>query len=571
MSEPVTSPRNAAKQLAPNKKVKRKKLAFGQAAPTPSADTRKETQTKTRARAQTKEKSTGINPNHVRGPRPNDPRYKKQARKPLTDKEQKFLTEFYYEKSGYAGRDVLYKQLQAHYDKNDTPAKERISRRRMWEFFLDLQEVSQLHRPAKKSSIAIKPINALKKLDRAQADLIIRGGDSLRKFKGILCVIDVATRRAWTEVLTSTTSKAVAEAFDKILERVYESLTDEEKKRRNERDKNGKSKTFTILQTDNGAEFKKDFAARTKELNIKQVYGVSQKSTSQSLIERFNQTLQGGMERERTATGNTEWHTLVQKHTDFYNDKTNRNLRLKDPSDPKATFKTYTPNELWKEKREVLRGLFDNKNKDLAQSNKDDNKEAELKVGGTVRIVDFGKRKGALSKGFKQSWSKELYTIFKLKRPKESESSRPVKFYVRDKQSGKQRKDANGRLIPYTVNDLQKIRGEVQKAPASIRVGDTPPPSPPTTPRQDVPAKPKAKQPAPEKKAHKYVGVKIKTEEDGGDEGEVVEVFSKKVAGKRKQYARIKWKKPFKQDKEGKDVYIQDQPISAITAYLTNR
>ena len=58
-----------------------------------------------------------------------DKRY--QKRQPLTTKEHDFLQDFYYKKSGYAGRDVLYKQLQAEYDKNDTPKKERISRRRM--------------------------------------------------------------------------------------------------------------------------------------------------------------------------------------------------------------------------------------------------------------------------------------------------------------------------------------------------------------------------------------------------------------------------------------------------------
>jgi len=281
-----------------------------------------------------------------------DKRY--QKRQPLTTKEHDFLQDFYYKKSGYAGRDVLYKQLQAEYDKTDTPTKECISRRRMWEFFLDKQEVNQLYRQAKKSSLAIKPINASNKLDRAQADLIIRGGDTLRKYKGILCVIDVATRMSWTEVLTDTKSKPVMKAFEKILDRVFNSLTDAEKARRKDREKTKKSKTFTILQTNNGSEFKKDFEAQVKNLHIKQIFGVSNKSTSMSLIERFNQTLQSGMERERTATNQTAWWSLVQKHTDFYNNKTNRNLRLKDKDDSDSTYKVYTPNELWKEDRQVL-------------------------------------------------------------------------------------------------------------------------------------------------------------------------------------------------------------------------
>ena len=54
-------------------------------------------------------------------------------RKPLTEKEHKFLKDFYYNKSGFAGRDVLFNQLKAHYAKEDTPKDERISRRRMWD------------------------------------------------------------------------------------------------------------------------------------------------------------------------------------------------------------------------------------------------------------------------------------------------------------------------------------------------------------------------------------------------------------------------------------------------------
>ena len=229
-----------------------------------------------------KKKEEDAKPKPTPAPTKVDKRYEK--RQPLTTKEHDFLQDFYYKKSGYAGRDVLYKQLQAEYDKTDTPAKERISRRRMWEFFLDKQEVNQLHRQAKKSSLAIKPINASNKLDRAQADLIIRGGDGLRKYKGILCVIDVATRMAWTEVLTDTKSKPVMKAFEKILDRVFNSLTDAEKARRKDREKTKKSKTFTILQTDNGSEFKKDFEAQVKNLHIKQIFGVSNKSTSQRIL-----------------------------------------------------------------------------------------------------------------------------------------------------------------------------------------------------------------------------------------------------------------------------------------------
>jgi hypothetical protein len=46
-------------------------------------------------------------------------------RQPLDTKQAAFLKDYNYNKSGFTGRDVLYKQLQVYYEKNDTPKEER--------------------------------------------------------------------------------------------------------------------------------------------------------------------------------------------------------------------------------------------------------------------------------------------------------------------------------------------------------------------------------------------------------------------------------------------------------------
>ena len=393
-----------------------------------------------------------------------DKRYEK--RQPLSKKEHAFLSDKYYN-NGYAGRDVLYNQLRAYYDKEGTPKKDRISRRRMWEFFLDRQEVNQLHRAQNKSSLSIRPISNVHKLDRMQADLIIRGGDSLRKYKGILCVIDVATRKAWTRVITSTKSASVAKAMDSILEQVRSEMSDADKKRK---DKAKKSKTVSVLMSDNGAEFKGEFSAYLKSKNIRQVMGVANKSTSQSLIERFNRTLFMGIAKEQTATGKP-WYELVEAHTAHYNNKTNRNLRVKrDPDDAKSQYKIYTPNELWEETDpSILARLHNAKITALSKSNKAPSvREAEIEVGTSVRLADFGKRKAALAKGFTQNWSKQIYTVYKAKRPKDRASGRPVKFFVKDS-DGSIVKDNNGWPTPHTVNDLQIVRNGAEAPPDDVR------------------------------------------------------------------------------------------------------
>ena len=170
--------------------------------------------------------------------------YDSKRRKPLSKLEQDFLKDFYYKGEGsYAGRDVMYNAMKAHYAKHNTPKNMQISRRRMWEYFLSKQESNQLHRAAPKNSEVIRPINSKYKLQKLMADLVIRGGDSARKYKGILCVVDVATRKAWTELLTSTTAKIVAKAMEKILQRMQDELPDSDK-----------GLTVKTIGTDGGAE-----------------------------------------------------------------------------------------------------------------------------------------------------------------------------------------------------------------------------------------------------------------------------------------------------------------------------
>ena len=472
------------------------------------------------------------------------PQYEK--RKPLNKVESEFLKDFYYKRSGFAGRDVLYKQLQAHYAKHKTPKNMQISRRRMWDW-LSKQEVNQLHKPASKTSTSIKPITESKKLNRAQVDLIIRGGDSARKYKGILCVVDVATRKAWTELLQDTTSKAVANALDKILTRVEAEIPDSEK-----RSGAGVSKTFKAIQSDNGSEMKGEFSAYLQSKHIKQVYGVANRSTSQSLVERFNRTLQIGMQKETTAT-NAKWYDLVQKHTGFYNDKTNRMLRRKDPSNPDGQYKVYTPNELWKEGDATLQQLKDEKEAGLSKGNKL-GEETPLEVGATVRLKDIGKMKSGMSKGFKQNWSKELYEIIRVKvPPKGKEGSRPHVYYVKNKETGESRMDSNRRYIAYTMKDLQVVDGDVQKAPDDIQVVDKdtvqtrsktkepdPPSTPPSQPEPQPPppavAKPKKPAPKPPPKQDPLIGKRVKSVDAKGKttgKGTIIRVIKKGKGGKK--------------------------------------
>jgi transposase InsO family protein len=335
-------------------------------------------------------------------------------RKELTPKEVELLEDLYYRKGGYRGRDQLFDLLQRKYEVDKTPKKQRISRRRMYNFFLARTETQQLHRQAPKKSLTIKSIISLNRYDKVMADLIIRGGDSARKYKGVLCVIDVATRKAYTRVITSTTSKYISGQFQDIIKESLDELNDRDKKKRN-------GKAWIQVATDNGAEFLGEFPAMLKRIGAKHIRGVANRSTSQSMIERFNRSLQSSMEKERTSTG-ARWYDLVAKHTAFYNDKPNRKLKLPEKhkvnKNKDSRFKTYTPNELWETDRETLTALFEKQQAEMGKSGKRYDRELLVKVGQKVRLVLEDQRKGALAKGFTQNYSKSIYTVSKVKRPK---------------------------------------------------------------------------------------------------------------------------------------------------------
>jgi hypothetical protein len=337
----------------------------------------------------------------------------------------------------------------------------------MWSW-LKKQSVNQLHRALPATSETIKPVNAMYKLDRVMVDLIIRGGDQASKYKGIMSVIDVATRKAWTELLTSTTSKAVAAAFEKVCDRAYESLPEEDKKLKLKNSQSGKSKTWSVIMTDNGSEFAGDFLKMTKRLHMTHLYGVPNVSTSQSHVERFNGTLQLAMEKERTSTGK-RWYDLVEDHTGHYNTKTNRNLRLRPEDDDEAPYVYYTPDMLWAGGRHTLTRLYENKNADLKQGNHLFGKEKTVEVGQHVRLALLDKRKAALSKGHTPNWSALVYEVYKIKRPKSALSSLPLKFYVKTVEDGDVKKN-KGTPIAYTIKDLQLISDEVMKAPSENQV-----------------------------------------------------------------------------------------------------
>jgi hypothetical protein len=244
---------------------------------------------------------------------------------------------------------------------------------------------------------------------------------------------------------------------------VFDTLPAVDQKLKRTNDALGKSKTFSICQTDNGAEFKKDFSEMLKRLNIRQRFGVANRSTSQAIVEAFNGSLFKSMQKEITATG-ANWYDITSKFTDLYNTKSHRLLRTQKEDDEEFTY--HTPKELWEGDRATLTMLYDAKNKVLKQGNRFFGKEKEIVIGQHVRLARMDKKKNPLAKGATQNYTRIVYVIYKIKRPKSAFAARPLKFYVKSLENDKIKNDSNGNPIAYTIKDFLQIPDKVMKPPS---------------------------------------------------------------------------------------------------------
>jgi hypothetical protein len=378
-------------------------------------------------------------------------KYKGAMVKSLTDKQYKKLEDIYYFDGGFRGRDQMWHYMQKAESK--TPGSMvGISKNQMYKYFLQQQETQQRHRDMPQKSLSVKPILEKEKFGRVQADLIIKAkvDSGVKAEQAILSVIDVATRKGWARVLNDKGSKNVFANFKDILSEV-------------------KLKP-KIVMTDNGPEFEKEFRTGLKKMNIRQLFGIPNRSNSQAHVERFNKSLQSSLQKDLTSSRRKDWFNLVESHVKYYNDKPNINVKLRKPSkegDPPNRYRYYTPNELWEVGNTKLRELYEKQKELLTKQHKPLKGEAEVKVGDKVRVADFAKRKNVMGKGFKTNWSKRVYTVSRVRKPKDD--TRPyVYFVVDDKEKPfKQKRGKEAQML--TIKDILPLPKDRDGKPMPVK------------------------------------------------------------------------------------------------------
>lgn len=231
--------------------------------------------------------------------------------------------------------------------------------------------VNEIHKPARKNfnrrRVVIKGLN-----DLWQADLMemIPYAKVNKDCRYILVVINTFSKYAWAEPIKRKTSKIVADAFKKILD---------------------KTTAPKLLQTDNGLEFYgREFQ------NLMKNYGVKHYSTysnlKASIVERLIRTLKSLLYKQFSVNGNYRWLNVLSDVLTQYNNALHRTIKMR-PKDVTLADEKRLLNTIYALPRRSRPG------------------KSLLKIGEYVRV---SKHKQIFDKGYNPNWSTEIFRIAKV-------------------------------------------------------------------------------------------------------------------------------------------------------------
>ena len=284
----------------------------------------------------------------------------------------KFLNDLYYNQKMKYGRDKIFHHISKTLDNSD------ISRRYIANW-LAKQQIHQLY-SARKTKTDIRPILTSRPGAVLQMDLIDYSNKPSNKYKYILNVIDVFSRKIWLAPITNKSVNAVIPALDKIVKEIQ------------------KDYKINIIQSDAGNEFKIAYPV------IKALQSRGYTAQQQGIIERSNGTIKTIINKTLFETGGNNWSALLKDIVEIYNNTLHTSLGT-------------TPNLAYKLDKEGQEELYKKMRADKSRQYR--GVDTILEVGTLVRtVVPIGKNK---KKGL-PNYSEEVYTISKVIKPTTVES-----------------------------------------------------------------------------------------------------------------------------------------------------
>lgn len=246
-----------------------------------------------------------------------------------------------------------------------------------------LQLVRELHKPARKNfnrrHTIIKAIDDVWQADLAQMDMY---AGSNKNYKYVLIVIDCFSKYLWTRPLKTKTAEEVAKAFETIFVG---------------------GRCPRNLQTDQGLEFfNSKLKLVMKKYDINHYHTYSCKKAA--MAERVIRTIKERLFRYFSLNGSFKWIDVLPEIVDAYNNTKHRTIHMK-------------PIEVTKgNERRVLMSSYTFVNTKSPLKN-------TFSVGDFVRI---SKAKHIFKKGYKPSWTTEVFKISKI------QTTNPVTYLLID-------------------------------------------------------------------------------------------------------------------------------------------
>jgi hypothetical protein len=204
---------------------------------------------------------------------------------------------FYDVKLGYTSADKLHKKLLE--DGHD------ISMIDVQKFYKN-QEVNQktLRKPLKSDRV-YNSVIASRYGANFQIDIIVYDRFEFQKYKYILCIIDVYSRYACCKALTNRRNETILNAIKNIFTEMGVPQS---------------------INSDN--EFnKKMFNSYFIKNNITTYFSQPYEINKQAIVERFNRTICGLIQKWRLSTGLYNWHTILSDIVDNYNNTYHRTIK----------------------------------------------------------------------------------------------------------------------------------------------------------------------------------------------------------------------------------------------------
>lgn len=126
---------------------------------------------------------------------------------------------------------------------------------------------------------------------------------TMNRYYYFLTAVDIVTKQAWVQCVSSFTSKAAAQFLAKIIASAYT--------------------TVHTVQTDNGSEFLQSFAKAAEEAKLTHLFSYPRQSKTNGYVERFNWTVQDEFlfNTEDLLVYPNEFRCALDEWLQFYHEK----------------------------------------------------------------------------------------------------------------------------------------------------------------------------------------------------------------------------------------------------------